>query len=92
MAGNGTDCLAHARQAGGNADRETLAVTVCQNCGSRRFRADRSMAGRLVCQNCGLAAGSRAERFTPHSSRRSNAKRWLVILLIAVIVLVVVTS
>ena len=73
-------------------DRETLAVTVCQNCGSRRFRADRSMAGRLVCQNCGLAAGSRAARSTPHSRRRSNAKRWLVILLIAVIVLVVVTS
>ena len=72
--------------------RETLAVTVCQNCGSRRFRADRSMAGRLICQNCGLAAGSRAVRFTTRSKRRSNAKRWLVILLIAVIVLVVVTS
>ncbi|AHF64349.1 hypothetical protein Syncc8109_2005 [Synechococcus sp. WH 8109] len=69
-----------------------MAVTVCQNCGSRRFRADRSMGGRLVCQHCGLAAGSRAARSTPHSSRRSNAKRWLVILLIAVIVLVVVTS
>ena len=39
------------------------------------------MAGRLVCQNCGLAAGSRAARSTPHSRRRSNAKRWLVILL-----------
>ena len=50
------------------------------------------MAGRLVCQNCGLAAGSRAARSTPHSRRRSNAKRWLVILLIAVILLVVVTS
>ena len=50
------------------------------------------MAGRLVCQHCGLAAGSRAARSTPHSRRRSNAKRWLVILLIAVIVLVVVTS
>ena len=52
------------------------------------------MAGRLVCQNCGLAAGSRAIRSTPRSSRRSTGagKRWLVILLIAVIVLVVVTS
>ena len=52
------------------------------------------MAGRLVCQNCGLAAGSRAGRSAPGSSRRSNGtkKRWLVILLIAVIVLVVVTS
>jgi len=50
------------------------------------------MAGRLVCQNCGLAAGSRATQSTSHSRRRSNAKRWLVILLIAVIVLVVVTS
>ncbi|MBA4736392.1 MAG: transcriptional regulator [Synechococcus sp.] len=71
-----------------------MAVTVCQNCGSRRFLADRSMAGRLVCQNCGLAAGSRAGRSAPGSSRRSTGtkKRWLVILLIAVIVLVVVTS
>ena len=64
-----------------------MAVSVCQNCGSRRFRADRSMAGRLVCQNCGLAAGSRATRSTSPSSRRSTGKRWLVILLIAVIVL-----
>ena len=39
------------------------------------------MAGRLVCQNCGLAAGSRAVRSTPRTSRRSNTKRWLVILL-----------
>ena len=50
------------------------------------------MAGRLVCQNCGLAAGTRAVRSTPHTRRPSNTKRWLVILLIAVIVLVVVTS
>ena len=50
------------------------------------------MAGRLICQNCGLAAGSRAVRFKTRSNRRSNAKRWVVILLIAVIVLVVVTS
>ena len=69
-----------------------MAVTVCQNCGSRRFRADRSMAGRLVCQNCGLAAGSRAARSTPRSGRRSNGKLWLVLLLLAVVVLVVVTS
>jgi len=70
----------------------TLAVTVCQNCGSRRFRADRSMAGRLVCQNCGLAAGSRAVGSTSRSTGRSNRKLWLVILLVAVIVLVVITS
>ena len=50
------------------------------------------MAGRLVCQNCGLAAGSRAVRSAPRTGRRNNTKRWLVILLIAVIVLVVVTS
>ncbi len=50
------------------------------------------MAGRLVCQNCGLAAGSRATRPTPRSSRRSNRKLWLVILLLAIIVLVVITS
>ncbi len=50
------------------------------------------MAGRLVCQNCGLAAGSRATRPTPLSSRRSNRKFWLVILLLAIIVLVVITS
>ena len=50
------------------------------------------MAGRLVCQNCGLAAGTRAVRSKPRTSRHSNTKRWLVILLIAVIVLVVVTS
>ena len=49
------------------------------------------MAGRLICQNCGLAAGSRAVLSTKRSNQRSNAKRWLVILLIAVIVLVVVT-
>ena len=70
----------------------TLAVTVCQNCGSRRFRADRSMAGRLVCQNCGLAAGSRAVGSVSRSKGRSNKKLWLLILLVAVIVLVVITS
>ena len=50
------------------------------------------MAGRLVCQNCGLAAGSRAARSSPRSGRRSNGKLWLVLLLLAVLVLVVVTS
>ncbi|AII48837.1 hypothetical protein KR52_06740 [Synechococcus sp. KORDI-52] len=51
------------------------------------------MGGRLVCQDCGTPAGSRAGRAaSPRSGRRSNGKRWLVILLIAVIVLVVVTS
>ncbi|WP_186570354.1 TFIIB-type zinc finger domain-containing protein [Synechococcus sp. PROS-U-1] len=69
-----------------------MAVNVCQNCGSRRFRADRSMAGRLVCQNCGLAAGTRPTRPTPRSSGRSHRRRWLVIVLLAVIMLVVITS
>ena len=50
------------------------------------------MAGRLICQDCGLAAGSRAVRSTPRIGRRSNGKRWLVLLLLAVIVLVVITS
>ena len=42
--------------------------SVCQNCGSRRFRADRALAGRLICQSCGLAAGSRL------SQRRSKQR------------------
>ena len=50
------------------------------------------MAGRLVCQNCGLAAGSRAVRSVSRNTGRSNRKLWLVILLVAVIVLVVITS
>ena len=50
------------------------------------------MAGRLVCQNCGLAAGSRAVRSVSRSTGRSNRKLWLVILLVAVILLVVITS
>ena len=50
------------------------------------------MGGRLVCQDCGTPAGSRANRATPRSTRRSNGKLWLMILLITVIVLVVVTS
>ena len=50
------------------------------------------MAGRLVCQNCGLAAGSRAVGSVSRSTGRSNRKLWLVILLVAAIVLVVITS
>ena len=50
------------------------------------------MAGRLVCQNCGLAVGSRAAPSMSRSNRRSNGKLWLVLLLLAVLVLVVVTS
>jgi hypothetical protein len=46
-----------AGHAGWLTETGVVATSVCQNCGSRRFRADRSMAGRLVCQSCGLAAG-----------------------------------
>ena len=69
-----------------------VVTSVCQNCGSRRFRADRSMAGRLVCQVCGLAAGSRANRTTIRPSGRFRQKRWrwLVGLVIVVILIAVV--
>ena len=73
--------------------RETRVVvtSVCQNCGSRRFRADRSMAGRLVCQSCGLAAGTRPNRATARPSGRSRQQRWrwLVGLVIVVILIAV---
>ena len=69
-----------------------VVTSVCQNCGSRRFRADRSMAGRLVCQVCGLAAGSRANRTPIRPSGRSRQQRWrwLVGLVIVVILIAVV--
>ena len=68
-----------------------VATSVCQNCGSRRFRADRSMAGRLVCQSCGLAAGTRSSRSTARPSGRSRQQRWrwLVGLVIVVILIAV---
>jgi len=65
-----------------------LAITVCQNCGSRRFKADRALAGRLICQNCGLAAGSRPSR--PAAARRGNNTliKWLAIVAIVAVVIV----
>ena len=72
-----------------------LAVTVCQNCGSRRFRADRALAGRLVCQTCGMAAGSRPTRRAGNSrvrTRRTNRWGWFLLLLIAVVALVMVMA
>ena len=72
-----------------------MATTVCQNCGSRRFRADRALAGRLICMDCGMAAGTRP-------SRRSGAKKkaasgtnrwgWFLLLLIVVMVLVLLMA
>ena len=81
--------------AGGHAgwltETGVVATSVCQNCGSRRFRADRSMAGRLVCQSCGLAAGTRPNRSIDRPSGRSRQQRWrwLVGLVIVVILIVV---
>ena len=73
-------------------------TSVCQNCGSRRFRADRALAGRLICQSCGLAAGSRPNQ------RRANQKPaghaplqgrrrllWFLLLIGVAIVVVVLT-
>ena len=77
--------------AGRVAATAVVATSVCQNCGSRRFRADRSMAGRLVCQSCGLAAGTRPSRSTARPSGRSRQQRWrwLVGLVIVVILIAV---
>lgn len=72
-----------------------VVITVCQGCGSRRFRADRALAGRLVCQNCGLAAGSRPARKTTQRNRRSGGRNrwgWFLLLLIAVVVMVLLTA
>ncbi|QNI91181.1 putative zn-ribbon protein [Synechococcus sp. BOUM118] len=86
---------------------ETCAVgckvtSVCQNCGSRRFRADRALAGRLVCQSCGLATGSRPSRSRPNprnQQRRNGASQlgrkrllWLMLLIGVAIAVVVLTS
>ena len=72
-----------------------VVITVCQGCGSRRFRADRALAGRLVCQICGLAAGSRPARKTTQRNRRSGGRNrwgWFLLLLIAVVVVVLLTA
>ena len=66
-----------------------VATSVCQNCGSRRFRADRSMAGRLVCQSCGLAAGTRQSRSTAHTSGRSRQQRWRWLIALVIVVILI---
>ena len=82
---------------------ETCAVgckvtSVCQNCGSRRFRADRALAGRLICQSCGLAAGSRPSRSRANQRRRGAPQLgrqrllWLMLLIGVAIAVVVLTS
>ena len=66
-----------------------VATSVCQNCGSRRFRADRSMAGRLVCQSCGLAAGTRQSRSTARTSGRSRQQRWRWLVALVMVVILI---
>ena len=77
-------------------------TSLCQNCGSRRFRADRALAGRLICQSCGLPAGSRPSRsrLNQRNQRRSNGVPrlglkgllWLMLLIGVAIAVVVLTS
>ena len=72
-----------------------LAITLCQNCGSTRFRADRALAGRLVCQACGMAAGSRPTRRAGSSRIRpqgTNRWSWFLLLLIAIVALVLIMA
>jgi 5-methylcytosine-specific restriction endonuclease McrA len=65
-----------------------LAITVCQNCGSRRFKADRALAGRLICQSCGLAAGSRPSRPVVARRRNNTLIKWLAIVALVAVVIV----
>ena len=73
--------------------------SVCQNCGSRRFRADRALAGRLICQSCGLAAGSRPTQRRLNQRRRKKAPLlrrqtliWLLLLIgVAIAVVLLIT-
>ena len=74
-------------------------TSVCQNCGSRRFRADRALAGRLICQSCGLAAGSRPNKRRANQKPTRNAPLqgrmrlvWFLLLIGVAIVVVVITS
>lgn len=72
-----------------------LATTVCQSCGSRRFRADRALAGRLICQDCGTAAGTRPSRRSAKpgpTSRRTSRWGWFLLLLIGVLALVLLMA
>jgi len=75
-----------------------MVTSVCQNCGSRRFRADRALAGRLICQSCGLAAGSRPSRSRVKQRRRGAPQLgrqrllWLMLLIGVAIAVVVLTS
>ena len=74
-------------------------TSVCQNCGSRRFRADRALAGRLICQSCGLAAGTRPnqrrakQKPASHANLQSRRRLlWFLLLIGVAIVVVVLTS
>ena len=72
-----------------------MATTVCQSCGSRRFRADRALAGRLICMDCGMAAGTRparrsGQRINPSSG--TNRWGWFLLLLIVVMALVLLMA
>ncbi|WP_186499010.1 TFIIB-type zinc finger domain-containing protein [Synechococcus sp. A15-24] len=77
-----------------------VVTSVCQNCGSRRFRADRALAGRLICQSCGLAAGSRPSRNRSNQRQRRRSAPplsrqrllWLTLLIGVAIAVVVLTS
>tara|TARA_B100002052_G_scaffold58639_1_gene51604 strand:- start:2096 stop:2377 length:282 start_codon:yes stop_codon:yes gene_type:complete len=83
----------------GSVSRGCQVTSVCQNCGSRRFRADRALAGRLICQSCGLAAGSRPNQGRSNQRLGSNAPlqsrrrlQWFLLLIGVAIVVVVITS
>ncbi|MFL2497983.1 MAG: hypothetical protein EVB06_02175 [Synechococcus sp. MED-G133] len=74
-------------------------TSVCQNCGSRRFRADRALAGRLICQSCGLAAGSRPSRSRRRQRRSIQTPQlarqpliWILLLVGVAVAVVVLTS
>ncbi|WP_353291494.1 transcriptional regulator [Synechococcus sp. M16CYN] len=71
-----------------------MANSVCQNCGSRHFRADRSMAGRLICQGCGLAVGSRVRQTSLRQSKQPGSRswKWILGLMVLVIILVIITG
>lgn len=70
-------------------------TSVCQNCGSRRFRADRALAGRLICQSCGLAAGTRPnqrrakQKPAGHTLQGRRRLLWFLLLIGVAIVVVV---
>ncbi|MEC8213650.1 MAG: TFIIB-type zinc finger domain-containing protein [Cyanobacteriota bacterium] len=72
-----------------------MSPAVCQNCGSRSFRADRSLGGRLICQTCGTPAGSRparSARARPSRTDRHRRRLWLVLLAIVLVMVVVLSA